>query len=77
MVPVQGGPAFAEAEEKRRESIDFVRDALGDRRRCRRASGAESVGKDKGVVDAADAKVFIAAAKIRQWDREAKVRMLA
>jgi len=35
------------------------------------------VGKDAAVVDIADTKAFIAAAKTRQWTREATVRTLA
>ncbi|RXD85296.1 catalase HPII, partial [Xanthomonas perforans] len=38
---------------------------------------AGNVGKDAGVVPAADTKAFITAAKTRQWAREPKVRMLA
>lgn len=63
--------------------VDFVRDAFGHLKAIAADAGAQAllkagnVGKDKGVVDAADAKAFIAAAKTRQWDREAKVRTLA
>jgi catalase len=35
------------------------------------------VAKDAGIVDAADAKGFVKAAKTRQWAREPKVRTLA
>ena len=38
---------------------------------------AGRVGKDAGVVDAADTAGFITAAKTRQWAREPKVRTLA
>ncbi|RXD73885.1 catalase HPII, partial [Xanthomonas perforans] len=38
---------------------------------------AGNVGKDAGVVPAADTKAFIPAEKTRQWAREPKVRMLA
>lgn len=38
---------------------------------------AANVGKDAGIIDASDAKAFIAAAKTRQWAREPKLRMLA
>lgn len=64
-------------------AVDFVRDAFGHLKAIAADAGAQAllkagnVGKDKGVVDAADAKAFIAAAKTRQWDREAKVRTLA
>jgi catalase len=64
-------------------AVDFVRDAFGHLKAIAADAGAQAllkagnVGKDKGVIDAADAKAFIAAAKTRQWDREAKVRTLA
>jgi catalase len=38
---------------------------------------AAGVAKDGGIVDAADAKGFVAAAKTRHWAREPKVRTLA
>jgi catalase len=38
---------------------------------------AARIGRDAGVVDASDPKAFIAAAKTRQWEREASVRTLA
>jgi catalase len=38
---------------------------------------AAGVIKDACMVDAADRKGFIAAAKTRQWTREPKVRTLA
>ena len=37
---------------------------------------AAGVTADEGVVDAADPKAFITAAKTRQWAREPKVRTL-
>ncbi|HET6783320.1 MAG TPA: catalase [Pseudoxanthomonas sp.] len=64
-------------------AVDFVRDAFGHLKAIAADAGAQAllkagnVGKDKGVVDAADVKAFIEAAKTRQWDREAKVRTLA
>ena len=64
-------------------AVDFVRDAFGHLKAIAADPGgmavlkAGSVGKDKGVVDAADIKAFIAAAKTRQWAREPKVRTLA
>ena len=38
---------------------------------------AANVGKDPGIVDAADTAGFIAAARTRQWAREPKLRTLA
>jgi catalase len=75
----EGGKQLA----KEAAAVDFVRDAFGHLKAIAADAGAQAllkagnVGKDKGVVDAADSKAFIAAAKTRQWDREAKVRTLA
>ena len=38
---------------------------------------AARVPSDSGVIDVADQKRFISAAKTRAWDREASVRSLA
>jgi catalase len=64
-------------------AIDFVRDAFGHLKAIAIDAGGGALLKkagvkaDKGVVDAADTKAFIAAAKTRQWSREASVRLLA
>ena len=64
-------------------AVDWVRDAFGHLKAIAADAGAQAVlkaggvGKDAGVLDAADAKEFIRQAKTRQWDREPKVRMLA
>ncbi|MEO5700056.1 MAG: catalase [Casimicrobiaceae bacterium] len=64
-------------------AIDFVRDAFGHLKAIAADKGAQTlldkagVERDAGVVDASDQAGFIAAAKTRQWDREAKVRTLA
>ncbi len=64
-------------------AVDFVRDAFGHLKAIAADAGAQAVlqasgiSKDAGVVDAADRKGFIAAAKTRQWAREPKVRTLA
>ena len=74
-----GGKALA----KEAAAVDFVRDAFGHLKAIAADAGAQAllkagnVARDKGVVDAADTKAFIAAAKTRQWDREPKVRTLA
>ena len=36
-----------------------------------------NVARDAGVVDTTETNAFIAAAKLRQWDREKTVRILA
>jgi catalase len=64
-------------------AIDFVRDAFGHLKAIAIDHGgqqllqAAGVDADAGIVDANDADRFIGATKTRQWDREAKVRMLA
>jgi catalase len=64
-------------------AIDFVRDAFGHLKAIAVDQGgqvllkAANVGQDAGVVDANDKNAFIAAAKMRQWDREKSVRTLA
>jgi catalase len=63
-------------------AIGFVQDAYAHLKAIAFDPGAESlldnagIGRDKGVVEAADLKAFLAAAKTRQWDREKLVRML-
>jgi catalase len=64
-------------------AVDFVRNAYGHLKAIALDGGAQALAKasgvvrDAGVLDAIDSKGFIKAAKTRQWDREAKVRMLA
>ncbi len=64
-------------------AVDFVSDAFVHLKAIAADAGAQAllkagrVKKDPGVVDAAETKAFIAAAKTRQWAREPKVRMLA
>ncbi|SEL85366.1 catalase [Pseudoxanthomonas sp. GM95] len=64
-------------------AIDFVSNAWAHLKAIASDAGAQpllkagNVGKDAGIVDAADAKAFITAAKTRQWAREPKLRMLA
>jgi catalase len=64
-------------------AVDFVRDAFGHLKAIAADAGAQAVlkaagvAKDAGIVDAADAKGFVKAAKTRQWAREPKVRTLA
>jgi catalase len=64
-------------------AIDFVRDAFGHLKAIAIDRGGQAllqkagVAPDAGVVDVNDVGAFIAAAKTRQWDREASVRSLA
>jgi catalase len=64
-------------------AIDFVRDAFGHLKAIAVDKGGQalldkaSIERDKGVVDSNNIEGFIAAAKTRQWDREASVRTLA
>ena len=64
-------------------AIDFVSNAWAHLKAIASDAGAApllkagNVGKDAGIIDAADTKGFIAAAKTRQWAREPKLRMLA
>ena len=74
-----GGKALG----KEAAAIDFVRDAFGHLKAIGADAGGcmllkqAQVGQDAGVLDIADRKAFIAAAKTRQWAREASVRTLA
>ncbi len=73
----------AEALGKEGAAIDFVRDAFGHLKAIAIDRGGQAlmqkagVAKDAGVVAATDEAAFIAAAKTRQWQREASVRTLA
>jgi catalase len=64
-------------------AIDFVRDAFGHLKAIAIDEGGQAllqkagVAPDAGVVRVTDTGAFIAAAKTRQWDREASVRTLA
>ncbi|HBZ47680.1 MAG TPA: catalase HPII [Stenotrophomonas sp.] len=68
---------------KESAAIDFAADAWAHLKAIAADDGAQQllktarVGKDNGVVEAEDAKGFIAAAATRQWAREPKVRTLA
>jgi len=62
---------------------DFVRNAIGHLKAIGVDAGGQQlmqalgVAPDAGVVDVGDTEAFIAAAKTRQWAREAALRMLA
>ena len=76
-------PAGAATLAKEGAAIDFIRDAFGHLKAIAIDQGGQTllqtagVTPDAGVVDANDARAFIAAAKTRQWSREASVRTLA
>lgn len=61
-------------------AVDWIRDAFGHLKAIAFDAGAQpllqagNIAKDAGVVDAADTKGFIKAAKTRQWEREPKLR---
>lgn len=75
----EGGAALA----KEAAAVDWARDAFGHLKAIAATDGAQAVldaagvQPDEGVVDAGNAKAFIAVAKTRQWAREPKVRTLA
>jgi catalase len=64
-------------------AIDFVRDAFGYLKAIAVDAGGRAllkhanIGQDAGIVAAGDTAAFLAAAKIRQWERESAVRTLA
>jgi len=64
-------------------AVDYVSDAWAHLKAIAADDGAQAllkragVGNDAGVVEAEDAKAFLAAAATRQWAREPKVRTLA
>jgi catalase len=64
-------------------AIDFVSDAYGHLKAIAADKGGQAllelaqVKKDAGVVDVSALDSFIGAAKVRQWEREKSVRMLA
>ena len=68
---------------KEAAAVDFVRDAFGHLKAIAVDAGglrlleASGLAKDAGVFEASDTQAFIAAAKTRQWAREASVRTLA
>ncbi len=67
---------------KEASAVDFVRDAFGHLKGIAIDAGgkkllsAAGIVADAGVVDATNTAGFIAAAKTRQWPREASVRTL-
>ncbi|GGK10050.1 catalase [Luteimonas terricola] len=82
-VAVLLGEAAGRKLAKESAAVDFVAFAWAHLKAIAHDSGAApllkagNVGKDAGIVDASDAKAFIAAAGTRQWAREPKLRTLA
>ena len=82
-VAVLLGEAAGKKLAKESAAVDFVAFAWAHLKAIAHDAGAApllkagNVGKDAGIVDAADTKGFIAAARTRQWAREPKVRTLA
>jgi len=64
-------------------AVDFIRDAFGHLKAIAVDAGGSTllqyagIKADAGVVSASDVQGFIAAAKLRHWDREASIRTLA
>jgi catalase len=73
----------AELLSKEAAALDFVRDAFGHLKAIGVDKGGEAllktagINKDTGVMSIGALERFIAAAKTRQWEREASVRTLA
>lgn len=82
-VAVLLGEAAGKKLAKESAAVDFVAFAWAHLKAIAHDAGAApllkagNVGKDAGIVDAADTKGFIAAARTRQWAREPKVRTMA
>lgn len=82
-VAVVLSPEAAKKLGKESAAIDFVSDAWVHLKAIAADDGAQAllkiarVGNDAGVVEAEDAKAFLAAAATRQWAREPKVRTLS
>jgi catalase len=73
----------AELLGKEAAAIDFVRDAFGHLKAIGVDEGGDAllktagIKKDAGIITLDCLDSFIAAAKTRQWDREASIRTLA
>ena len=82
-VAVLLSPAGAQALCSEAAAVDFVRDAFGHLKAIAIDEGGQTllqragVTPDAGVVATTDTARFIAAAKTRQWAREASIRTLA
>jgi catalase len=75
--------AGANMLSKESSAIDFVRDAFAHLKAIGVDRGGQSllkdagIANDAGIIGVSEMKAFLAAAKTRQWDREASVRTLA
>ncbi|MFL6958839.1 catalase [Nocardiopsis yanglingensis] len=82
-VAVVLSPEAAKALSKESAAVEFVSQAWAHLKAIASDAGghallkAARVGNDAGIVEAEDAKAFLAAAATRQWAREPKLRLLA
>lgn len=82
-VAVVLSPEAAKALSKESAAIEFVSQAWAHLKAIASDAGGQAllkaarVGNDAGIVEAEDAKAFLAAAATRQWAREPKLRLLA
>ena len=76
-------PEAAKALSKESAAIEFVSQAWAHLKAIASDAGGQAllkaarVGNDAGIVEAEDAKAFLAVAATRQWAREPKLRLLA
>ncbi|PJL71519.1 catalase HPII [Stenotrophomonas maltophilia] len=82
-VAVVLSPEAAKALSKESAAVEFVSQAWAHLKAIASDAGGQAllkaarVGNDAGIVEAEDAKAFLAAAATRQWAREPKLRLLA
>ncbi|WP_329833433.1 catalase [Stenotrophomonas geniculata] len=82
-VAVVLSPEAAKALSKESAAVEFVSQAWAHLKAIASDAGGQTllkaarVGNDAGIVEAEDAKAFLAAAATRQWAREPKLRLLA
>lgn len=73
----------SKALSKESAALEFVSQAWAHLKAIASDAGGQAllkaarVGNDPGIVEAEDAKAFLAAAATRQWAREPKLRLLA
>ena len=82
-VAVVLSPEAAKALSKESAAVEFVSQAWAHLKAIASDAGGQTllkaarVGNDAGIVEAEDAKAYLAAAATRQWAREPKLRLLA
>lgn len=82
-VAVVLSPEAAKALSKESAAVEFVSQAWAHLKAIASDAGGQTllkaarVSNDAGIVEAEDAKAFLAAAATRQWAREPKLRLLA